>query len=139
MSKKGETVTCPGCGKEGIKNLKAHQRFCPVLVTETKVDTSLKPGSHIVDDKGVKRGKVPWTLRKCEAVFGIVEYTPDETLPVTWNGISIQCLRGVSQLMPACHRDILLERKRRMQTTRRIVVSTGEIERGAMGPLPLET
>ncbi len=94
------------------------------------------PGQTITDDKGRKQGKVPWTMKAIENIFGLCEYTPDETCPVTWNGVSIQCIRGVSQLMPTCFRDILLDRKRRMGQVKTISTQYGDIERGALGPLP---
>ena len=127
---------CPDCGKE-VKNLGAHKRFCVKGLTEgqrtalaqakdaaeqlvreelNKIEAPNKsPGSHIFDNRGRKIGKQPWTMGEIEKVFSLIEYTPDETVPVTWNGVSIQCFAGVSQLMPTCFKDIMEDRKRRMR------------------------
>ena len=141
---------CGFCG-ETKGNVKAHERFCSknpdnIRVAKTEkvavaaaVSGERQPGTIISDHQGRKLGKVPWTMKEIERRFSLVEYTPVETLPVTWNGVSIQCFRGVSQLMPSCFRDILLDRARRMNKSHDTIPTPyGDIKLGAMGGLPPE-
>lgn len=111
-----EMVTCPDCGKEGIKNLKMHIPYCKAQVakaTEVVADDRM-PGAHIMDGKGRKVGKVPWTLKDCDERDGTIEYMPLVTTPVTVNGVRIQCIRNVSQLMPKMHYEALRNYERKI-------------------------
>ncbi len=136
-----ETVVCPDCGKDGLKNVGAHKQHCPANPEAViAVKPGQRPGETIYSDTGRKTGKVLWTLQHCDEYFGTVEVIPDETLPVTFNGVMIQCFAGVSQLMPKCHADILEGRRKRIRRManehKEIVVSTGVMTKGSDGPLP---
>ncbi len=76
-------------------------------VKEEEAGEDRAPGSVV---NGVK---VPWTWKACEKVFGVVEFTPATSQPVTWNGLTKYFLADVPQLMPAIHRDIYLDAIRR--------------------------
>ena len=81
-----------------------------------------------VPGKVVHGQKTSWTLGDIEKIFPVVEFTPDDTVNITWNGVSKQLIAGVSQLMPTCFRDLYLETKRRTRAKKDIVVSTGKIQ-----------
>ncbi len=99
-------------------------------VDDKLAEDNNRPGMPV---KGV--GKVPWTMKEIEKVFPVVEYVPDETMPVTWNGVKIQCFAGVSQLMPSCFRDVMENRKRKMRRVNENVRNLGiTIQSGALGP-----
>ena len=122
---KSVAVPCPACGKL-VKNQRMHDKYCPAQEkvempeeVEVKKPTERLPGSHIYSGAGKLSGKVPWTHKKCEEAFGIVEYTPDETLPVTYNGVRVMCFAGLPMLMPGCHKAILERRKQKKQSGQR--------------------
>jgi len=89
-----------------------------------------------VPGKVVHGQKTPWTLKDIEEAradngdlaFPLCEFTPEDTVKVTWNGVMVQFIAGVSQLMPTCFRDQYLETKRRTRAKKPIMVSTGEIQ-----------
>lgn len=89
-----------------------------------------------VPGKVVHGQKTPWTMKDIEEaradngdlMFPVCEFTPDDTVKITWNGVMVQFIAGVSQLMPTCFRDQYLETKRRTRASKPIVVSTGKID-----------
>ena len=64
-----------------------------------------KPGEYNPHTKG----KTPWTMKNLEEAYGIVEFTPDETIPVTVSGIKLMLLDGVTMTAPKCFQDIWLK------------------------------
>ena len=68
--------------------------------------TERKPGMVI------RGNKVPWTRKAQDEVYGVCEFVPDETLPVTVNGVGYQLLAGVPMMCPTIVRDIYYRSKR---------------------------
>lgn len=108
-----------------------------ILSRAEKPEEVLEEIAHDAEQAEVKEERVPgkvvhgqktsWTLKDIENVFPLCEFTPDNTVQVTWNGVMLQFIAGVSQLMPTCFRDQYLETKRRTRVSKPIVVSTGKI------------
>ncbi len=91
------------------------------MVAEEEAEGERVPG------KVVHGQKTSWTMKDIEAVFPVVEFTPEDTICITWNGVMRQFIAGVSMLVPTCFRDIYLDTKRRSRAKPDIVVSTGKI------------
>ena len=50
----------------------------------------LPPGSYIQDKEGRVIGRVPWTVQDIKDTFPMVDFTPAETMPITFQGHSVQ-------------------------------------------------
>ena len=48
----------------------------------------------------VRGQKTTWTRHDMDRIYGVCEFTPEETLPITINGIRYQCIAGVTMLCP---------------------------------------
>lgn len=96
-------------------------------LTKDTEQEAIEAKEERVPGKVVRGQKTPWTLKDIEDVFPVCEFTPDDTVKVTWNGVMLQFITGVSQLMPTCFRDQYLETKRRTRAIKPIMVSTGKI------------
>ena len=101
------------------------------VLTELAKDTkqeAIEATEERMPGKVVRGQKTSWTLKDVENIFPICEFTPDDTVQVTWNGVMIQFIAGCSQIMPTCFRDLYLETKRRTRASKPIMVSTGKID-----------
>ena len=72
-----------------------------ILAEQLKVSTQKaveleeqKPGQVI---QGLK---TPWHDKEAADIDGVIEFTPIETVPFTWNGIRYQFINGVSIAIP---------------------------------------
>lgn len=45
-------------------------------------------------------GKVPWTRTAFEAKFSKITFTPEETIPITWNGLRYQLIADMETSVP---------------------------------------
>ncbi len=70
-------------------------------------------GENRVPGKVVHGTKTPWTRADMDKAYGICEFTPDETIPVTVNGQMYQLIAGVGMIAPTIIRDTYLEHIRR--------------------------
>ena len=50
--------------------------------------------------------KVPWTRAIVEKMFPMVEIFPEDTLPLTWNGVTYNITEGQTISVPQPHADI---------------------------------
>ncbi len=86
-----------------------------------------------VPGKVVKGLKTPWMAKDIEKVFPLCEFTPEETIPVTYNGVKYQLFAGVSMATPTIIRDIYLEHRRKMRRIGAELVGRGiEVAAGAL-------
>ena len=86
-----------------------------------------------VPGKIVKGLKTPWTAKDIERVFPLCEFTPEETIPVTYQGVKYQLFSGVSMVTPTIIRDIYLEHRRKMRRVGSELAGRGvEIAAGAL-------
>ncbi len=113
---------------------KAMAELAEQTMVEAESTEPLKPGAHL--PRGI--GKVPWTMKDLEKAYGVVEWTPQMTCPITVSGIQLYAFSGVSWLTPTCFKDVHDESLKRMRNVGKSLVGRG-VERGALGPLPLET
>ena len=82
--------------------------------------------------------KVPYTRHDLDRIYGIVEFTPDDTIPVTVQGIKYQLYAGVTMSAPKIiqktYEDYKRQLRKGMDAVRALCVS---VDAGA-GPLPSE-
>lgn len=83
----------------------------PVVVEEeeVKVPVGLQCGQkyEVTLRSGAKDlRKVPWTRAVVEKQFPMVEIFPEDTLPLTWNGITYHIFEGHPIMVPQPHADI---------------------------------
>ncbi len=85
--------------------------------------------------------KIPWTRKDIEERFPIVELNSEETIQITWNGVTYQLLAGAIHYVPSVIRDSYLRHRRGlMESAKNIGKDSGfvtMVELGA-GALPPE-
>lgn len=89
-----------------------------------------------VPGKVVKGIKTIWTYNDMCARFPIVDFIPDETLPIIWNGVKVQAISGIEMHVPKPFCDIYKQRMARLR--QKINIPGVVVELGA-GALPPET
>lgn len=89
--------------KDAIKReiIPAVEEAIAEVTEEVMRDTSdLPPGTVI--GKGTQRArKVPWTMATIREVYPDITFTPEQTLPVTFNGVSMHLVSGVEVTCPS--------------------------------------
>ena len=75
----------------------------------------LPPGSHIRDKEDRIIGRVPWTTQDILDTYPMVNYTPPETIPVTFQGHTVQFYSMMEIRCPSIFVDIY---KQHMEATR---------------------
>jgi len=89
-------------------------------VVEEVIDEADSELDEIVFPKGAQPGdvingfKVGWTESELNKRFPIVKFIPEETIPITWNGIRYQCFAQVEMHVPEPVKEIY-DRHRREQ------------------------
>lgn len=84
-------------------------------IVESPAPASLPPGTkyfEIAGDGTKIRKKVRWTMKDVVARFPMVEVFPEETLTITWNGVSIVLREGQQATIPQPHADIYQQHQR---------------------------
>ena len=76
------------------------------VLAEEQVPAGRKPGQEIHGTK------TPWTDADLVRIHGICEFTPEETTPVTVNGVRYQLVSGVSMVVPKIVRDVYTQSRR---------------------------
>jgi hypothetical protein len=66
----------------------------------TSAAAKVPPGTVIGDTK------VIYTFKDLEAMFPIVTFTPEVTIPLSFNGVRFQALEGRECHVPKCFKDI---------------------------------
>lgn len=85
--------------------------------------------------------KVGYNYQDLCKMFPIVSFTPDETIPLNFQGVRVQAISGIEMHVPKCFKNIYDEHRRRLRETgAKLPENTGYfnlVELGA-GGLPLE-
>ncbi len=112
MPRKAETIK--------RKAVEAVTELAEVLAEEAKsVGEPRTPGAT------VRGGKVPWTRGDIERTFPMVTFMPEETVPVSWNGVRYQLLEGIEATVPSCIKGIYDDYRRRVRSIGRDLPSMG--------------
>jgi len=91
----------------------------------TTGEDRLPPGDYIRDNEGRVIGRVPWTTDDIRRVFPMVTFTPFETLPVTFQGYTVQLVAGEEITCPSIFHGIY-------QDHLRAIREAGELDRKAL-------
>lgn len=88
-------------------------------LVETTILEQEEESAERIPGRVIKGTKTPWTRKDVDNAFPLCTFTPDETLPVTYNGVRYQLISGLEMLAPSIIRDIYLDsRKRRMEAAK---------------------
>ena len=86
-------------------------------VVEELLDAVVKEREEIegqrIPGRVIRGAKTPWTRRDVDNVFPPVTFIPEETIPVTYNGVRYQLFSDVEMTVPSIIRDIYVEHRRR--------------------------
>lgn len=94
-----------------IRNVEDKVAILEQIATEGKSQVAVQL-SERVPGQIVGIAKTAFTLADWEKVSGIAEFSPEETVMITLNGISRQFLAGVTGLYPKAFIDVYHARKR---------------------------
>jgi hypothetical protein len=84
--------------------------------------------------------KVPWTYEVMVKEFPIVTFTPEETIPLTWNGVKVQAYAQIEMHVPEPFKMIYDNHRREIgrkpsQTFKDGFINMIELGIGALEPL----
>ncbi len=108
----------------------AEKRLRDKLVTkyQARDEESRQPGK-VIDGK-----KIPWTMKDMEARFPMVNFVPDETVPLTWNGVKVYAIAGIEIHAPKPFYDIWNHRKAELMKSPNFPGIQVEAGAGALPP-----
>jgi len=108
---------------EVSKELNPDPEERPVI---TAAMSGRQPGTIIGDTK------VVYTYQDLEGMFSIVSFTPEETMPLTYQGVRVQALAGVEFAVPKCFKDIYDKTRRPKTQMKKELADMGiKIDEGA--------
>ena len=90
-----------------------------------------QPG-RIVDGQ-----KTIYTYADLVHMFPLVKFTPEETIPLSFNGVRVQAFNGIEMTVPQCYKDIYDQHKRELRKSPRLPVE-GYVNEIALGVGALE-
>ena len=102
-----------------------------------KVAEEVESNQERIPGKAIKGVKTPWTVRDMDKAYGITTFTPEETIPVTVNGIKFQLFDGIEITCPSIVKATYDNYRRQTRRIGRDLVGRG-IERMGGGALPPE-
>ena len=82
--------------------------------------------------------KVPYTRHDLDRIYGIVEFTPDDTIPVTVQGIRYQLFAGVTMSAPKIIQKTYEDYKRQLRKGSDALRNLGVSVDAGAGALPPE-
>lgn len=88
-----------------------------VEASNTAEVTGRAPGTkyyEIAGDGSKIHKKVRWTMKDVKSRFPMVAIFPEQTLTITWNGVSVTVFEGVETEIPSPHAEIYRERQRKL-------------------------
>lgn len=89
-----------------------------------------------VPGKVIRGVKTPWTVKDMDKVYGVITFTPEETIPVTVSGIKFQLFDGVEITCPAIVKATYDDYRRKTRRIGHDLASRGivKIGGGALSP-----
>ena len=102
-----------------VKAKEAVAEFLDVVVKEQE-----EAQAERIPGKVIRGVKTSWTRNDVDRLFPPVTILPEETIPVTYNGVQYQLIADREMVVPSIIRDIYLEyrRRRRQGSTRNLSV-----------------
>ena len=77
--------------------------------------------------------KTTWTYQDLVKMFPIVTFLPDETILLTFNGVSVQAIANLEMHVPKCFLDIFQRHKRELQSSGKALPERGYISEIGLG------
>ena len=103
--------------KRAVKRLSEEERN-DVLSNLDKPEESPK---ERIPGQVVRGTKTTWTKADMDRIYGICEFTPEETVPITINGIRYQCIAGYTMLCPTIVKQVYENRKRVLRESGKVL------------------
>jgi len=108
--------------KEGIKQL-----ISEAVEEAAEEAAGPKLPGQIEDAGELVARKVHWTMHDAERLYPPVAFTPEETIPVTFNGLTIQLRADQPITVPSCFKGIYDEHRRLVRQSARPFMTPGGI------------
>jgi len=121
-----------------VAKTKAERRVQAKEVLAEIVEEAVKEQEEIgerVPGKVVRGIKTPWTRADVDKIFPIVSLIPEQTIRVTYNGVSYQLIQDLEMVVPSVIRDIYNNSRKRVRQGTQI---PGVFVEGGAGGLPPE-
>ncbi len=135
-------------GQRVKRQIKRSLKLVPKEELEKVVAEVVAEADEAIDSipEGAKPGdvingyKVAWTWSEMLKQFPIVTFTPEETIPLTWNGVKVQALAQIEMHVPQPFKMIYDQHRRELGKQTKIVGregfdSTTSLGAGALEPL----
>ena len=106
------------------------------LVEETEVKIEAEPEGR---KPGLTRGssKTTYTYPDLCDMFPTVSFTPEETIPLTFQGVKVQAYDGIEMHVPRCFKTIYDHHRKELKQMKETLLEAGLLDLGA-GGLPPE-
>ena len=120
--------------KEGIKQLISE------AVEEAVAEAAGPKSPGQIEEAGeLTARKVHWTFHDAEKLYPPVTFTPEETIPVTFNGLTVQLMADQPITVPSCFKGIYDEHRRLVRQSAKPFWTPGGVVSvtpgaGALGP-----
>ena len=88
------------------------------------------PGEKVLIGKRGKDGrgaltKVPWTMKHIKARFKDISVLPEETMSLTWNGVTVNVFEGIEDEIPEPHYEMYKERMKEAHKPKAPIILIG--------------
>ncbi len=115
------------------------QKTAQIAVAELaeKVAEEQDANQDRIPGKVIRGVKTPWTVKDMDKAYGIVTFTPDETIPITVSGIKFQLFDGMEITCPGIVKVVYDDYRRRTKRIGSDLAGRG-IQHMGGGPLPPE-
>ena len=106
------------------------------LLEEVKVKVDSEVKGRV---PGLTHGssKTTYTYQDLVAMFPIASFTPEETVPLTFQGITVQAFGGIEMHVPSCFKTIYDQHRKELRRIKETLREAGIQDLGA-GGLPPE-
>lgn len=101
--------------KQAIRKIDAEDAIAILEEATERAEVKKEEGLKREPGMTVDGAKIPWTRKDIEDRFLIVELLSEETVPITWNGVTYQLLQGATHYVPSVIRDSYLRHRGEMR------------------------
>ena len=98
------------------------------IVTELKPELKAKAKSQPVErvpGLTIAGSKTTYTYRDLCEMFPIVSFIPEETIPLTFQGVSVQAIEGLEMHVPECYKRIYDNHRKALREAGKSLISMG--------------
>lgn len=105
--------------------VEAVSELLQVAVEQGQADSGERQPGMTIRRAGGIAAKVPWTRADVEKRFPKVTFMPEETIPVTWNGVSYQLREGEEITVPSVIKTTYDNHRKRVRAIGRGLAAAG--------------